>query len=400
MNLTDGNSDKVLIKDIMKVLNKYRVSIAVILLMTVAFSIQLTNLIDKKYNSSFEINVYSKYFRNPLISEIIPGVFNISEMRFTIDSMIKEAINDEYIDSVGNEFGIYSKDRSIKLEAKERQFLRDRFSYFSTGGQSYKVKFSYSDPVVAKAVVEKTLKVVKGYFINSRIATIQRVKRIMVRRLKSFNASQKMGTSNSEQVLAAKSFEVLNAELNQINNDIAALSKSFDRSHPKLVKLTVRKRTISRWLEEFDGTKSEFDGDLSMSTNKTISENLSTQFYTKYHDFNIALDIEKKSLASYIGILQYPQFPTEPIWPKKRLFASVGLILGFVFAFMYVFIKEITMPNRRETIKAEARKLNTVFLGTMPAFPNKTKASGEKVVKEYSKKIYINNTNDEVFVKD
>lgn len=400
MNSASSNSDKVLIKDIAKIVNKYRVSIGVILLMTVAFSIQLTNLIEKKYNSNFEINVYSKYFRNPLISEIIPGVFNISEMRFTIDSMIKEAINDEYIDSVGNEFGIYSKNRSVKTQAKERQFLRDRFSYFSTGGQSYKVKFTYSDPVIAKQVVEKTLSVVKGYFINSRIATIQRVKRIMVRRLKSFNASQKMGTKNSEQVLAAKSFEVLNAELKQINSDIAALSKSFDRSHPKLVKLSTRKNTVSRWLEEFDGTKSEFEDDLSMTTNKTISESLSTQFYTKYHDFNIALDIEKKSLASYIGILQYPQFPTEPIWPKKRLFASVGLILGFVFAFMYVFIKEVTMPNRREIIEAEAKKLNTVFLGSIPAFPNQATVDKEVKIKEYSKKIYINNPNDEAIVKD
>jgi hypothetical protein len=314
--------------------------------------------------------------------------------------MIKEAINDEYIDKIGNEYKIYSEDRSVKQAAKERQFLRDRFSYYSTGGQSYKVKFTYSDPVVAKEVVEKTLTLVKGYFINSRIATIERVKKIMIRRLKSFNASQKMGAENSEQVLAAKSFNVLQSELTQINNDIAALSKSFDKSHPKLVKLGIRKTTVSRWLEEFDGSSNEFEENLSMTTNKTVSENLSSQFYTKYHDFNIALDIEKKSLASYIGILQHPQFPTEPIWPKKRLFASVGLILGFVFAFMYIFIKEVTLPNRRESVIAEAKTLGTVFLGSMPYIASES-TPVDSSVKEYSKKIYINSpNNDEAVVKE
>ncbi|MFT6631982.1 MAG: hypothetical protein ACJAS4_001944 [Bacteriovoracaceae bacterium] len=364
------NSDKVYIRDLIKTILNYKFSIIVIIAMSVGFSVQLTNLIEKKFKASFEINVYSKYFKNPLISEIIPGVYNIPEMRFTIDSMVKEAINDDFIDEVGNEYGIYKEVKTEKESAMQRQFLRDRFSYYSTGGQSYKVVFTYSDPIVAKEVAEKTLDVVRSNFIDSRIATIELVKQIMVKRLNAFNASQKMNAKGTDKVLASKSYDVLKAEQAQINSDIAALSKHFQKGHPKLIKLRSRKRTIKGWLEEFKEVDSQpkdhFDSSIAMSSNKTISENLTSSFYTKYHDFNIALDIEKKSLATYIGLLESPQLPTFPTWPKKRLFASVGLILGFVFAFIIVFLREVMAPNTQERRVLEADDFNTEILGVLP----------------------------------
>ena len=96
-------SDKVMIYDVLKTLLKYKMPILIIMVLTLGFSIQLTNWLEKKYKSQFEINVYSKYFQNPLISEIIPGVYNIPEMRFTIDSMVKEAISDDFLDQIANE---------------------------------------------------------------------------------------------------------------------------------------------------------------------------------------------------------------------------------------------------------------------------------------------------------
>ncbi len=368
------NSDKVFVKDVVKTILKYKFSILTIIIMSVAFSIEVTNLIEKKFKSSFEINVYSKYFKNPLISEIIPGVYNIPEMRFTIDSMVKEAINDEFIDEIGEEYGIYETAESAKSAAMQRQFLRDRFSYYSTGGQSYKVTFTYSDPLIAKEVAEKTLEVVKSNFIDSRIATIELVKKIMVKRLNAFNASQKITAKGADKALASKSFDVLKAELIKINGDIAALSKHFNSGHPKLLKLNTRKRTVKRWLEEFKGTDSqndEFDSTIAMSSNKSVSESLTSSFYTKYHDFNIALDIEKKSLQSYIGLLERPQLPTFPIWPKKKLFASVGLILGFVLAFIFVFLREVLAPNTREKFLRDVERLDSKSLGTLPKLNKK-----------------------------
>jgi capsular polysaccharide biosynthesis protein len=362
------NSDKVFLRNLIKTINKYRLRIAVICILTVAFCFQLTFWIDKQFTSTFEINVYSKYFQNPLISGVIPDVYNIPEMRFAIDSMVKEAISDDFIDEIGNKYKLYSGTKDDRQVAKERQMLRDKFSYYSTGGQSYQISFSNSDPYIAKEITERTLEQVKNHIIGKRINTIELVKEVMIRKLNSFNASQKFTQKGSEKALASKSPDVLKEELVKVNTSIAALSKQYSANHPIMLNLKQRQKTISSWLQEFDMSKdnSAVDLPMSMTHDKIVSEQLSSKFYAKYHDFNIALEIEKKSLQNYIGLIKTPQLPTAPIWPKKRLFASLGFILGLVISFIYVFISEIIVPSKDEQLTAEAEKLGTMVLGTLP----------------------------------
>lgn len=368
------NSDKVFLRNLIKTINKYRLRILVICVVTVAFCFQLTFWIDKQFTSTFEINVYSKYFQNPLISGVIPDVYNIPEMRFAIDSMVKEAISDEFVDEIGVKYKIYSGTKDDRQVAKERQMLRDRFAYFSTGGQSYQISFSSSDPYIAKEITERTLEQVKNHIIGKRINTIELVKEVMIRKLNSFNASQKFTQKGSEKALASKSPDVLKEELVKVNTSIAALSKQYSANHPIMLNLKQRQKTITSWLQEFDMSKdnSAVDLPMSMTHDKVVSEQLSSKFYAKYHDFNIALEIEKKSLQNYIGLIKTPQLPTAPIWPKKRLFASLGFILGLVISFIYVFISEIIVPSKDEQLAAEAEKLGTIVLGTLPKISSTT----------------------------
>jgi capsular polysaccharide biosynthesis protein len=374
-------NDKVLIKDLFQIINSYKFKILCICLFTVAFFVQMTFWIEKRYVSTFEINVYSKYFQNPLVSAVIPDVYNIPEMRFAIDSMVKEAINDEFIDQLGTSYNIYSITSDEREMATQRQFMRDRFSYYSTGGQSYQISFSHSDPYVAKDITAKTLKKVKDHIINKRIQTIELVKQVMIRKLNSFNASQKITQQGSDKALASKSPDVLQEELGKIINSISALSKQYKETHPKIQGLKQRKETVENWLKEFDMKDSVSDGmDLAVAVthDKVISEQLSSKFYAKYHDFNIALDIEKRSIQTYIGTIKEPQLPTAPVWPKKRLFASLGFVLGLVFSFIYVFISEVVAPNTREKLQAEAEDLSTLILGTLPRLKNRSSVPAKR----------------------
>jgi capsular polysaccharide biosynthesis protein len=361
-------SDKIFFRDLIKTISKYRNRIVLICVLTVAFCFQLTFWISKQYTSTFEINVYSKYFQNPLISGVIPDVYNIPEMRFAIDSMVKEAISDDFIDDLGKRYKMYSETKDERQIAKERQALRDKFSYFSTGGQSYQISFSHSDPYIAKEITERTLRQVKDHIVGKRISTIELVKEVMIRKLNSFNASQKFTQKGSDKTLASKSPDVLKEELVKVNTSIAALSKQYSTNHPIMLNLKQRQKTITSWLKEFDMSKDDSAVDLpmSMTHDKIVSEQLSSKFYAKYHDFNIALEIEKKSLQNYIGLIKTPQLPTAPIWPKKRLFASLGFILGLVISFIYVFISEIIVPSKDEQLALEAEKLGTIVLGVLP----------------------------------
>ena len=146
-----------------------------------------------------------------------------------------------------------------------------------------------------------------------------------------------------------------------------------------ILNLLERKKTVNSWLKEFEFQESDADVDLffGVTQDKMINEQLSSKFYTKYHDFNIALDIEKKSLESYIGLIRIPQLPTAPIWPKKRLFASLGLILGLVISFIVVFINEVLLPSKDERLALEAQELETIVLGTLPRLAPATTSNNQ-----------------------
>lgn len=380
-------SDKVFIRDLVKTIQTYRNRIILICVLSVAFCLQLTFWIEKQYTSTFEINVYSKYFQNPLISGVIPDVFNIPEMRFAIDSMVKEAISDDFVDQLGRKYNMYSDTKDAREMARDRQMLRDRFSYFSTGGQSYQISFNHSDPFIAKEITEKVMARVKGHIVDKRIRTIELVKEVMIKKLNSFNASQKFTQKGSDKSLASKSPDVLTEELVKVNTSLDALSKQYSPNHPIMSGLKQRQRTIKSWLKEYDLSKVDSAVDLpfSMTHDKVVSEQLSSKFYAKYHDFNIALEIEKKSLQNYIGIIKSPQLPTAPMWPKKRLFASLGFILGLVISFIYVFISEVLVPSRSEKVVKEAEELGAIVLGTLPKIaPPKPLAEPKVFVHELS----------------
>ncbi|MAF78749.1 MAG: hypothetical protein CME60_11345, partial [Halobacteriovoraceae bacterium] len=85
--------------------------------------------------------------------------------------------------------------------------------------------------------------------------------------------------------------------------------------------------------------------------------------YVKYNNINIALEIERKNLNSYIGVIQRPQLPTSPIFPKKRIFASLGFVLGLVLCFIYIFYREIMVLRQDDYLELIAQKLETTYFG-------------------------------------
>ncbi len=363
------NDSKIYIKNTFEILRRYKIVIFFSLVICTGLSLETTRWLKKKYKASFVINVYSKYFANPLVNEVIRGEYSIPQMRFTIDSMVKEALDDEYIDSIGYEYSFYANNMNKKQLTWARSFLRERFKLFSTGGQSYQVDFFGRDPITALEISQKTLKHVKNYFVQTRIMTIENVKKIVMKRIESMNVGQKIEKDGPANPLASMSPDVLQGELKKVNNEIIALKKQFNGEHPSVLKLEKRKVQLENWLSDYKPEKSNSNEDLSLSImnvdDKDIALNLSSRLYIKFNDINMALALEKQNLPSYIGVIKRPNLPLYPIWPKKRIFASVGLLMGLMIAFIYILYHEVMSETQVEAIELIAEELGTEFLGTV-----------------------------------
>ena len=373
--------EKIYIRDFLSLLVFYKKPLLIIMTMSVLCLIQLSFILPKTYRSSFELNIYSKYFKNALINDVIPGMNSIAEMTQTTDSMVKETLNDEFIDEIGNQFKIYAKNISPRDLSKARELLRNRFELFSSGGQSYRVSFSHGDPIVTFEVTKKVLEAVRATFVNTRIETIENAKKTIQQKLESVNVNKQItDDSISANALASKNPEVLKSEIVKINSDLSALRMQFNVHHPRIVKLQQRKATIENWLKEIgndsatSGAKGKGDIDskeysdtpLLMSGDSVTSQSITSKLYTKFNDINIALDIERKSLPGYIGLIEAPQIPTEPLFPKKRIFASLGFMVGLVCCFGYVFFCEIMQLSAPEKARIMAKDLKGEYFGTLP----------------------------------
>lgn len=363
--------ENIYIKDFIRKIIKFKKEIALIVGGTLFFLINLSFILPKTYRTDFEINVYSKYFKNALISEVIPGMNSIVEMTQTIDSMIKEVMSDEFIDEIADKFGIYSSKLDDFSKAKGRMVLRSQFRMFSTGGQSYKITFAHSNPKTSYEVSKLVLDRIKKHFIDTRIETIEFAKKSIMRKLESINVTKQISDDEiASNALASRNPTVLKSELEKIEKDIESLKKQFNINHPRIIKLQERKETILNWLSEYEGldhdAKEFTDAPLLMAGDSKVTEDIASKLYVKYNDVNIALEIEKKSLPSYIGLIEAPQIPTSPLFPKKRIFASLGLVLGMIFAFLYVFFKEFMSPGAEILAEQMALKLNSTFIGDLP----------------------------------
>lgn len=366
--------EKVYIKDFIELLKRHKNSLSIIMLTSVLTFVQLSFILPKSYKADFELNIYSKYFKNALISEVIPGMNSIAEMTQTVDSMVKEVMNDEFIDELGTKYKIYPDNLTPYELSKKRQLLREQFQMYSSGGQSYKVSFVHNDPMVAFEISKLVLERVKNYFINSRIETIEIAKKTILKRLESANVTKQISdTDISSNALASKNPNVLKSEISKIDQDISALKMQFNIHHPRIKTLEARKATIENWLSEVEPTginvkevKEFSDAPLLVAGDSEIAKGITSKLYAKFNDVNIALDIERKSVSGYIGVIESPQIPTSPLFPKKRLFASLGFMIGLIFCFAYVFYKEIMTLNSFDKSKLMAEGLRSEFFGTLP----------------------------------
>lgn len=398
--------EKIYIRDFIRLLLNYKWSIMGIMLISTLCMIQLSSILPKTFRSEFELNIYSNYFKNALISEVIPGMNSIAEMTQTTDSMVKETLNDQFIDEIGYDFNIYPEGLDTAGISKERQRLRDRFQMFSTGGQSYKVTFSHRDPNVTYEVTQKVMEAVRNTFINTRLETIENAKKTIVQKLESLRVTKQMSEDSiSVNALASKNPDVLRTEINKINADLDALKLQFNTQHPRIVKLEQRRSTLQSWLSEIEAEEaskiaamretqnvnsenSEYaDSPLLMVGDKEISQNITSKMFTKFNDINVALDIERKSLSGYIGVIAAPQVPTAPLFPKKRLFASLGLLIGLVLCFGYVFVKEVTQLTPVEKAQAFAANLRTEYMGVLPHIDERTLMTGTSIVWDNIKQV-------------
>src|SRR5436190_2038059 len=109
--------------------NIWSVLITVVLCGCIGFAI--ASILPKRYKAKAVLDIPSSYFHNPLVSDLISDITDPSELNSQRMALLRLALSDEYLDSLGERFGLFQFPKDHPKRVSERSGLFQRIEYFS-----------------------------------------------------------------------------------------------------------------------------------------------------------------------------------------------------------------------------------------------------------------------------
>jgi LPS O-antigen subunit length determinant protein (WzzB/FepE family) len=362
--------DQIYFDDIIKLIlhSKYKIIATVVITTTIFMAASF--VIPKKFKSTAVINVYTKYFKNPLVGQVIAELQNTDEMKNNLQSLISQAVDDEFVDQVAEKYNLYTNDPGKVKRNTEREFLRERFQVMALGHQSFQVAFIYSDPIVAKEIASLTMHRVIDGLVKHRSIMIENIKDSIRKRIEVMAMSQDSVTNP----LASTKPEVLSRQLVSIRAEIEALKSQYSENHPSVKALKQKEQIVNKWLNVIKSGKEIEDPTLKEKDqfpviggdSKYALTEINKDLLTKYNYLNIISELENVSMPDYIGIVQHPQIPASPIFPNKMLFTVFGLLIGIVLSALIIVMEEFLLGKGIGVHEKVAKGLGVPYLGKLP----------------------------------
>lgn len=348
--------------------------LSTLLISTVLFFSVLFLLIPKKYKSISQITIYSKYFQNPLIRDFISEQFDSAEMKNQRHSIILQALDDAFIDHIGEEFKLYKTGPNDSKRGYEREELRKHFDVFAVSGDSFQIEFFWSQADIAYKVSQAALDHIQETLIDQRKKTIVSVRNAIRSRMEEMT----LFMSASPKTLGAASKTRVQEELVQIRSQIKTLLEQYKEAHPKVVQLRAKEQALVRYLNQSNKSRVETkENSENQSIYHTSPEALagseiepgSKEVYQdllkKYNYLNVAIDMEKPGEVNYYAVVAAPVLPISPTAPNFFNFLTYGLAAGILLALFVLLYDEFV---RFSSVNAEirAKSWGIPLLGSVP----------------------------------
>jgi len=354
-------------------------TIVIILSGTLIFFSLLFLILPKKFKSASQITIYARYFQNPLIKDFISEQYDPSEMKTQRESIIQQALNDDFLDRVGTEFKLFRKALSDPKHGSEREDFRKHFEVFSLSSESYQIGFIWDKPQIAQDVAKETTDEVIQTLVSQRRKTITNVRNAIRARMESMVLFKNTGLKS----LGSSSRAQIEAQLEQIRAQIHSLLQQYTERHPKVLQLRAREQILQKYLKNNSSispplAREARESDdlpplrsapetLSGSSIDSGSKEVYQDLFRKYNYLNVAIDMEKADDVNYYALVSAPSLPLSPVSPKFLNFLGYGSGAGLLLSLFWLLFDELTYFNLLNA-ERRAKWWGIPLLGVLPSF--------------------------------
>ena len=322
-------------------------------------------LLPKKYKAIGVIDIQSSYFQIPLVGELMSEVYDPGEAKAQRLALLRLALNDAFVDKLGEEFRIYSSSANSSARVVEREILRKRIEYYSLGATSYQVSVVSNHPREAFAITKAVIEQMIETLADMRRKNLLRTRDVIQSHVDSLGLALKTIGSGEGQTSAAQ----LQQEIRLLDSNIEAASIQFSPKHPQVKKLIKKRDTLRRLLSTAK-QREALDGSAGKRLNSQARQPTQDVYFDllrKLSYLNVVVDMESGSndSLSYLNIIQEPNVPASPFFPNQRIILSLAIGVGFLLALLLTGYSEFRRGTFHSTKHASAI-LGAPFLGSLP----------------------------------
>ena len=359
-------------------------------------------LIPRRYKAHFVFTIYTKYFQSSMVGDFVPSLGESGDPRGQRDSLIRQTLTPEFLDSLGEKYGIYASTTAVgpassiqklrtRLKTKavefglyqppsaesrrttERQTLLTRIDIFPVNNTTFNIGFSYSNPQVAYRLTQDLNEHIVSSLLDIRTNILVTVRNAIQSRLGGLSTSS--ASSREPQHVAPTSAQ---EELKSVRSELSVLTVSYTDAHPLVKQLRDRERFLMRAISSRPPSEAgapAASGALREEDTTAAIHDLSGDLIKKLNYLDIAIDSDRHHQGDYFVMLESPMLPTSSLGMSRAVFPVGGVIFGFICA---LFIAAIREYFDRTAIRTSvlAQRLGVPVIGELPPFPQKASALG------------------------
>ena len=367
--------DIITLNDLLAIFKRYILSTILLIILGASIGVGISFYIPKKFKTKAILNIQSSYFKNPLVSDLIPENTDPGELNTQRASLLRLSLSDEFLDSLGEKYNLFKSVPDSLMRTVERESLLKKIEYFSLSSTTFQISIAGNTPKEVYNMLKDVLDQMTYTLIEERYKLIVRARDAIQNQVEFMSRVNKESTS-----FTSSNTDKLKSELQKIDSNISELKTKYTESHPELFKLKQQAETVRRRIKEsaLKSVKAPSMGDTDDMAKAFLTRNSQAPISDIYNDLlkklnylGIVLEMEKdREKVTYLGIIEKPNIPLIPYFPDKKLFGIFGVVGGLVLSIILSLFRELKKVSNITPEKA-AEMLGVKFFGNMPELGTK-----------------------------
>ena len=177
------------INDMFDLMRRNLVPVVVVMLTCIGLAVGALSLMSARYKSKSVLNIEPAYFQTAMVGDLLPQLSDSAEQSVARASLLRKALNDSFIDSLGEEFHIYKRSAEDPLRPVEREELLKSIEYFPQSSTAYEIGVVSKLPKTAYEMNKRILAHMIANLTEDRHQTLVRTRDSIAAYLKSLTVA-------------------------------------------------------------------------------------------------------------------------------------------------------------------------------------------------------------------